>query len=236
MPNPPPYAHVQAILFDVDGTLADSGQLGFDATLQILEQNQYATITYAEYCEGCRYTTPERLARHVGLTPERDNDFHQVGQRLGQAFDDLYIDLVSMETAAFFPGMYDLIERISVPKMGVLTNAAERYAHAVLRANDRGDGRLYQRFGSILGADTVPKPKPHPDGLLQACRELQIAPADCVYIGDSPSDAMAATAAGMPSIGVTWGAHAKERLHPHVTHLCETMEELEALLLHPRTC
>jgi phosphoglycolate phosphatase-like HAD superfamily hydrolase len=235
MSDSQPYAHAKAILFDVDGTLADSGQLGFDATLKILEQNDYATITYAEYCEGCRYTTPERLARNAGLTPEQGNEFYEVGKQLGQAFDDLYIDLVSMETAAFFPGMYDLVDRISLP-MGVLTNAAERYAHAVLRVNDRGDGRLYpNRFGAILGADTVPKPKPHPDGLLQACRELQVSPADCVFIGDSPSDALAATAAGMPCIGVTWGAHAAERLLPHVAHLCETVEELEALLLPSRT-
>ena len=232
-PEHPLYNNVKAVLFDVDGTIADSGQLGFDATLVVLEKNQYAKISFEEYCNGCIYITPDRLARHVGLTPEKDGaEFYEIGQRLGQEFDNLYIDLVSIETAAFFPGILELLNRIppDIP-IGVLTNAAGRYAHGVIKANDlTTDGRLYQRFGGILGADDVPKPKPFGDGLHQLCSILQVNPIDCVYIGDSPTDAMAATAVGMPSIGVTWGAHTADKLSPHVTHLCHTVDELAALL------
>jgi HAD superfamily hydrolase (TIGR01509 family) len=228
-----PYATVEAVLFDVDGTLADSGQLGYDATRVVLENNNYEMITYDEYCEGCRYTTPDRLARHIGLTPEQDGDeYYRMGRKLGEQFDNLYIDLVSTETAAFFPGILDLINNIpkEIP-IGVLTNAAGRYAHGVLKANDMTvEGSVYERFGSILGADDVPKPKPYGDGLLQVCRELNVNPTECVYIGDSPSDALAATAAGMPSIGVTWGAHKADRLLPHVSHLCRTVDELACLV------
>jgi phosphoglycolate phosphatase-like HAD superfamily hydrolase len=229
----PIYNNVKAILFDVDGTIADSGQLGFDATQVVLENNQYDRITYEEYCNGCIYITPDRLARHVGLTPEKDGPiFCEVGQRLGQEFDNFYIDLVSIETAAFFPGILQLLERIpSNLPLGVLTNAAGRYAHGVIKANDMtSDGTLYERFGCILGADDVPKPKPYGDGLLQLCSVLQVNPTECVYIGDSPTDGLAATAAGMPSIGVTWGAHKTEKLQPHVTHLCNSVDELAAIL------
>lgn len=229
----PLYNNVKAVLFDVDGTIADSGQLGFDATQVVLEKNQYRKISYEEYCNGCIYITPDRLARHVGLTPETDGtEFYSVGQRLGQEFDNLYIDLVSIETAAFFPGVLELLNRIpsDIP-IGALTNAAGRYAHGVIKANDlTKGGRLYQRFGSILGADDVPQPKPYGDGLQQMCTALQVNPVDCVYIGDSPTDAMAASAVGMPCIGVTWGAHSSDKLLPHVTHLCNTVDELAAML------
>lgn len=229
----PIYNNVKAVLFDVDGTIADSGQLGFDATQVVLENNQYSKISYEEYCNGCIYITPDRLARHVGLTPEKDGaEFYDVGQRLGHEFDNLYIDLVLIETAAFFPGVLKLLNRIpsDIP-IGLLTNAAGRYAHGVVKANDLTmDGSLYQRFGCILGADDVPKPKPYGDGLQQLCNVLQVNPIDCVYIGDSPTDAMAATAVGMPCIGVTWGAHSADKLLPHVTHLCHTVDELAAML------
>ena len=229
----PIYNNVKAVLFDVDGTIADSGKLGFEATLVVLENNQYGKISYEEYCNGCIYVTPDRLARHVGLTPEKDStEFYNVGQRLGQEFDNLYIDLVSIETAAFFPGILELLNYIpSDIHIGLLTNAAGRYAHGVIKANDMTtDGSFYQRFGSILGADDVPKPKPYGDGLHQLCSVLQVKPTNCVYIGDSPTDAMAATAAGMPCIGVTWGAHSADKLLPHVTHLCHTVDELAAML------
>lgn len=230
------YSDVQAVIFDVDGTLADSGQLGFDATLVVLEKNGIPPITYAEYCDHTRYTTPDRLARHAGLTREEHGETFLVeGQRLGQEFDDLYINLVSMETAAFYPGMLEIVQ--SIPQefvgLGALTNAAGRYAHAVLKVNDEDCGDdfdLYERFGSILGADDVPKPKPYADGLLQVCRELNVDPQHCVYIGDSPSDGLAAEAAGMPGIGVTWGAHEEAKLAPHFSHICRTVEELASFL------
>lgn len=235
------YGEVQAVIFDVDGTLADSGKLGFDATLVVLEKNEIAPITYEEYCEHTRYTTPDRLARHAGLTPEEHpEEFETQGKRLGKEFDDLYIDLVSMETAAFYPGMLEIVrsfdESIGV---GALTNAAGRYAHAVLDVNNEvcgDDFDLYQRFGSILGADDVVKPKPYADGLLQICRELDVDPEQCVYIGDSPSDGLAAEAAGMPGIGVTWGAHGEEKLAPHFTHICRTVDELMSLLPQQARC
>jgi len=235
---PATYDKLQAVIFDVDGTLADSGQLGFDATLVVLEKNGIPPITYEEYCDYTRYTTPDRLARHAGLTPEEHREeFERKGQQLGQEFDDLYIDLVSMETAAFYPGMLDIVRNLpDVLGVGALTNAAGRYAHAVLKVNNEQDCAeyddfdLYKRFGSIQGADTVAKPKPFADGLLQVCRELNVDPEQCVYIGDSPSDGMAAEAAGMPGIGVTWGAHGEEKLAPHFTHICRTVDELTSLL------
>ena len=86
-------------------------------------------------------------------------------------------------------------------------------------------------FGSIHGADTAPLPKPAPDGLLLVCHELNVEPAAAVYVGDSPSDAVAAQAAGMTSIGVTWGSHSRESLQEAPFHvICETVNELASVL------
>jgi len=100
---------------------------------------------------------------------------------------------VSTETARFYEGMHPLLD--SVPehiKLGALTNACVAYAEALLHSNNQ----VLKRFLSVRGADNVPAPKPNPDGLLVCCKEMGLDPSECVYIGDSPSDAMAAQAAG----------------------------------------
>jgi phosphoglycolate phosphatase-like HAD superfamily hydrolase len=228
------FQNLKAIIFDIDGTLADSWKLGYDATQVVLEKNNIPSITAEEYHDFCRYATPERLARHAGLEPDHP-DHESVGNKLGAEFDDFYVGLVSRETAGFYDGIDELLKDVpSSIVLGALTNACVDYAHAVFKTNsvDNDADRNYsERFKAVRGADDVPKPKPAPDGLFQVCKDLSLDPSDCVYIGDSPSDGMAAHNAGMPSIGVLWGSHSKEKLEaaPFVS-LCETVDELRAAL------
>jgi phosphoglycolate phosphatase-like HAD superfamily hydrolase len=222
---------VKAILFDIDGTLADSWKLGFDATQVVLESNGVPKITEEMYHEGCIYATPERLARHAGLKPD-DADFEKLGNKWAQEFDDHYVGLVSLETAGFYKGMSSFLNDVpETVKFGALTNACVGYAHAVLKANSDENNSLYDRFGSIKGADNVPNPKPAPDGLLAVCEELSLKPEDCIYIGDSPTDGKAAQAAGMTAVGVLWGSHNEESLSKApFSHLCQNIDELREVL------
>ena len=169
---------VLGIIFDIDGTLADSWNLGYQATLTVLagyhnercddgdgdcdgegastttrHTPETYPLTSEEYHFGCRYTTPERLARHVGLEPGHPS-FVAVGGDLGGKFDEYYVRLVDRTTAGFYSGIGDLLVRLhrggeSRPgsggggsggatagvKLGALTYACVEYAHAVLRAN-----------------------------------------------------------------------------------------------------
>ena len=154
------------MIFDIDGTLADSFRLAFSATNDVLVRNGYREVTEDEYHFGTRFTTPVRLATHAGLSEDDDPDqFLVVGKKLGQEFDDLYIGLVdpAKQNAGFYPGIYDFINSIPADvKVGALTNAAVAYAEAVLQANG-----VRERFSVVHGADSVRKPKPAPDGLLQ---------------------------------------------------------------------
>jgi len=237
--SPETFENVLAVIFDIDGTLADSWKLGFDASVAVLKNNQLPTITEEVYHEHTIYATPPRLARHAGLTPD-DQDFEEVGNRLAAEFDDLYVGLVTAETAGFYPGVGPLLERIAAlaandnknkqVKLACLTNACAAYAHAVLKANSASVS-FYEKFHSIHGADTVPSPKPDPEGLWQVCKELGVSPANAVYVGDSPGDGKAAHAAGMPSIGVTWGSHSEESLrNSPFSHICSSVDELCKIL------
>jgi len=225
----------KGVIFDIDGTLANSWKLGFDATQVVLKNRHIPLITEELYHECTRYSTPDRLARHAGYLPD-DSGFDEMGKILAAEFDELYVGLVDKSTAGFYPGIDELIldlpsdgkERI---KIAALTNACVAYAHAVLKTNC--DGRdLYSRFLSIHGADTVPQPKPNPDGLLICCQEIDISPDRCVYIGDSPTDGLAAKAAGMMAIGCSWGSHSEDSLRRNGSfdYICCSVSELRDLL------
>ncbi|KAL3793664.1 hypothetical protein HJC23_010236 [Cyclotella cryptica] len=257
---------IRGVVFDIDGTLADSWKLGFQATLTVLTdyhngENKNALtpetypLTSEEYHYGCRYTTPERLARHVGLEPGHPS-FEEVGEALGKKFDDYYVQLVDEKTAGFYDGIGDLLIRLhsgslvdsnrsggekhpSGIKLGALTNACVEYAHAVLKANcphfaaphtsDKDNG-VYHRFSSIHGANSVPRPKPFGDGILQCCSEMNLHPSQVIYVGDSPTDAKAAVDAKCrAAIGVLWGSNDEECLRKEegFEMLCHDVLSLE---------
>lgn len=262
---------VRGVIFDIDGTLADSWNLGFQATLTVLadyhnKNNQQVVytpesypLTSEEYHFGCRYTTPERLARHVGLEPDHPL-FESVGKDLGKKFDDYYVALVDKKTAGFYHGIDDLLIKLHCGRfskangrddesemtgvqLGALTNACVEYAHAVLKANcpqysldiisasssDVNDKFVYERFSTIHGANSVPRPKPYGDGILQCCEEMDLHPSQVIYVGDAPTDARAAVNAQCrAAIGVLWGSNDEECMAKEegFSILCRNVEEL----------
>lgn len=215
----------KAVLWDVDGTLSDSFMLGFTSTSKVLENNGKSAISEEEYHQGTKFTTPRRLAWHVTGNPD-----DPIGHDLGAQFDDLYVALVSMETAPFYDGILSVLDELQRERqdlqLGALSNACGAYVEAVLRVNG-----VKNRFGVQLGADQVEAAKPRPEGLLQCCRELGVQPGSCVYVGDSPTDAQAAAAAGMPSVGVTWGSHPAQSVRAAFTVTVDTVPELQEALL-----
>jgi phosphoglycolate phosphatase-like HAD superfamily hydrolase len=88
---------------------------------------------------------------------------------------------------------------------------------------------IYERFSSIHGANSVSRPKPHGDGIVQCCKEMNIHPSRVIYVGDAPTDARAAVDARCrAAIGVLWGSNDEECLgrEEGFTALCGNVEEL----------
>lgn len=219
----PSMKSTKGILFDIDGTLSDSFQLGFQSTQAILRRNGLNEITEEAYHAGTVLSTPRRLAWHVTSDPD-----NPAGIELGRQFDELYVGLVTRETTALYPGIKNTLELLHKRdvRMGVLSNACGAYVKATLKVNE-----LDKIFPVAYGADEVPAAKPNPDGLLRICRELELDPKNCVYIGDSPSDGQAASRSEMKSIVVTWGSHPVENIRPHFNKLVYSVDQLREELL-----
>ena len=195
----PSFHTAQAVIWDVDGTLADSTDLGFTSTNAVLVEASLPAITRAQYLLGTRYPTPERLAWHA--TGDVDD---ASGPVLGAAFDRHYVRLVSASTAGFYPGIGEIVDAIAAPGGKGSGGPVQR----VRRVRSRGarDERQACRDGPRARCGRRAEAKPHPDGLLAQCDASGWDLARCVYVGDSPSDGIAARAAGMMSVGVAWGA------------------------------
>lgn len=196
MPEPLAPGGARAVLFDLDGTLADTAPDLVGALNRLRREHSLAPLPLEAARRYASAGARGLLQIGFGLTPE-DARF----ERLRDVFLDYYDARVCEETR-LFPGIAELlaaIERRGIA-WGVVTNKATRFTPRILAALG-----LAQRARCIVCGDTVGHIKPHPASLLEAARRLALAPERCVYVGDDLRDVQAAHAAGMRSVAVEYG-------------------------------
>jgi 2-phosphoglycolate phosphatase len=186
----------KAVLFDLDGTFADTApDLAY--ALNVMRAGRKLPPVALE---ATRPVT-SRGARGLlgvgfGLAPE-DADYLPMRTE----FLDIYEQNLCRDTT-LFPGIDELLENLESRGVawGIVTNKAERFAKPLMTLL-----RLDGRCACIVGGDTTPRMKPHPDPLLAAARLLDVAPSACIYVGDDRRDIDAGRAAGMRTIAVNYG-------------------------------
>lgn len=190
------FKNIDAVLFDLDGTLIDSApdlgaaadKMRTDRGLPSLPLEHYRPMAGA----GAR----GMIGVAFGLKPE-DEGF----EALKEEFFTNYEACMTERTFAF-EGVAELIARISEAglKWGVVTNKSARFTLPLTRAMP-----LFDTAQTIISGDTTPHAKPHPEPLFEAARQLGIAPERCAYVGDDERDIIAGRAAGMPTVAAAYG-------------------------------
>lgn len=187
---------MKAVLFDLDGTFADTAPDLARAVNAMRAERGLPPVA----AEATRPVT-SRGARGLlgvgfGITPE-----HPDYASMREEFLMFYAGGLCVETR-LFPGMSDLLEGIAARDMtwGIVTNKAERYAKPLI-----GLLPACERCACVVGGDTTPFTKPHPEPLYAAARLLGIEASACVYVGDDRRDVEAGRAAGMKTIAVRYG-------------------------------
>ena len=189
-------AKIRAILFDLDGTIADTApDLAAAAnSLRLADGVPPLSIELLRpfASRGARGLIQEA----VGLTPD-DPGFEHARLR----FLSYYENNLCVHTR-LFPGIEPLLAGIEARQLpwGIVTNKVEHYALPLMQKLG-----LTTRCAVTVGGDTTPNPKPAPDPLLHAARAIDVAPEACLYVGDDLRDLQAAHAAGMTSVAVRWG-------------------------------
>lgn len=186
----------RAVLFDLDGTLADTAPDLARALNCLLAERGLAPVSIDVTRPLTSSGARGMIKAGFGLTPESP-DYESLKTR----FLELYGESVCIETTLFdgMPALLEALERRGMP-WGVVTNKLDRFTRPLLEALG-----LASRAACIVSGDTVARPKPHPDSLLHASRALALDPAACLYVGDDVRDIQAARAAGMPIIAAAYG-------------------------------
>ena len=187
---------IDAVLFDLDGTLIDSApdlaaaadKMRTDRGLESMPLSLYRPMAGA----GAR----GMLAVAFDLTPH-DARF----DRLKEEFFVNYEACLVAQTYVF-EGVSELIERVCLSgrEWGVVTNKAARFTVPLTQAMP-----LFATARTIISGDTTPYAKPHPAPLIEAARQLGLPPERCMYVGDDERDIVAGRAAGMLTVAAAYG-------------------------------
>jgi len=190
------FHQIEAVLFDLDGTLIDSApDLGAAADKMRTDRGM-PSLPLADYRPMAGAGARGMLGVAFGLTPD-----HADFGALKEEFFTNYEACMTERTYAF-DGVAELIARISGAglKWGVVTNKSARFTLPLTRRMP-----LFVTAQTIISGDTTPHAKPHPAPLLEAARQLDVEPGRCVYVGDDERDIVAGRAAGMPTVAAAYG-------------------------------
>lgn len=183
---------IRLILYDLDGTLADTREDLSRAVNRTLTDMGLATRPDEELFgfvgNGVRPLLTEAVDHH----PERLEEALTI-------FRGHYLAHLTDHTT-LYPGVEKVLAGFSDRNQAIVTNKPAIYTRGVVA----GLG-LDSRVGLVLSGDTVPRPKPEPDMLLAALDHFGVAPGEAVMVGDGPPDAQAARGAGVRSVILTCG-------------------------------
>jgi 2-phosphoglycolate phosphatase len=190
------FNHIAAVLFDLDGTLIDSAPDLGAAADKMRTDRGLESLPLALYRPMAGAGARGMIAVAFGLTPD-DARFADLKEEFFRNYESRMT-----ENTTVFDGVAELVAQISQAglKWGVVTNKSARFTIPLTKAMP-----LFATAQTIVSGDTTPHAKPHPAPLLEAARQLNIAPERCIYVGDDERDIVAGRAAGMPTVAAAYG-------------------------------
>lgn len=190
------FHNIEAVLFDLDGTLIDSApDLGAAADKMRTDRglSSYSLDIYRPMAgAGAR----GMLAQAFGMTPE-----HPDFPAMREEFFVNYERRMTVSTSVF-DGVAEMLEALQLRQLrwGIVTNKSMRFTDPLTRSLP-----LLAAAEVVISGDTTPHAKPHPAPLLEAAKRLGVEPDRCIYVGDDERDIVAGHAAGMATVAATYG-------------------------------
>jgi len=187
---------IKAVLFDLDGTFADTAPDLAAALNHVRELRNLPPLPLETIRPQASHGARGLLELGFGVTPDDPR------------FDALRVDFLAYYNThicvhtTLFPGMAELITELEQRGMpwGIVTNKPHRFTVPLMRALG-----YEQRAACLVSGDTCAHAKPHPLPLLHAAATMRFTAASCLYLGDDLRDMQAAQAAGMGGIIASYG-------------------------------
>ena len=186
----------RAVLFDFDGTLADTAPDLAAAVNRMRVEQGREPLPLSDLRPFSSAGARGLVHAAFGIKPD-DAEY----PALRETFLEYYAERICEHTR-LFPGIAELIAELQRRRIawGIVTNKATRFTERLV-------AELKLDPDCVACGDTTPHLKPHPAPLLHAAHQIQVSPKDCFYLGDDLRDMKAAHAAGMRAIAVEWGYH-----------------------------
>lgn len=186
----------KAVLFDLDGTLIDSAPDLGAAADRMRTDRGLPSLPLSDYRPMAGAGARGMLGIAFGLSAD-DREFAALREEFFRNYESRMTALTTV-----FDGVEALLSALLERGLawGVVTNKQMRFTDPLTRQMP-----LFRSAAAIVSGDTTPHPKPHPAPLLEAARQLQLPPAQCIYVGDDERDIRAGRAAGMATVAATYG-------------------------------
>lgn len=192
----------EIILFDLDGTLIDSAPdlaLAVNHMLQELNRETFSEDAIRYWVgNGAQVLVKRALSGQSDIDENLDPDLFTKALDIFLAF---YAQNLCLETVTY-PNVSSTLHALKAEgyRLVIVTNKPFDFVSPILKGLE-----LDALFEFCLGGDSLDKKKPDPLPLLHVCERMNVSVGQCVMVGDSKNDIWAANAAGMQSIGVTYG-------------------------------
>lgn len=212
---------MQAVIFDLDGTLLDTAKDLAAAVNYALAKHTLPTHTTQEVLDmvGNGVYVLIDLATPSSLTPAEKT-------AVLEDFRAYYMKHMG-DCTQEFSGLGDVIEELRAHgiKLAVVSNKPDAATKALVSAY------FLDAFLFVQGQlEEVPR-KPNPESTAMALAKLGVAPEDAIFVGDSETDVACARAAEVPFVGVSWGFRTRQQLkEAGATQIVDTPEELRSFL------
>lgn len=188
--------NVSGVLFDLDGTLADTAPDLAYALNETLKLNNKAPLPFEKIRPVVSHGGIALIKLGFGFGPEEEKY-----QTVRKQLLDIYLENIARETR-LFPGIEELLNTLESNNLpwGIVTNKPGWLTNPLMDKLN-----LTQRAACIVSGDTVSKNKPHPEPMYYACEQANIVPEECIYVGDAERDIAAGRAAGMKTVAALFG-------------------------------
>ncbi|MCK5697396.1 MAG: HAD-IA family hydrolase [Gammaproteobacteria bacterium] len=187
---------IKAVLFDLDGTFADTAPDLAGALNQLLQEEGQSPLPF---------NIIRPIVSHGGVAllklgfkiDEKHTDFERLKTRLL----DIYLNNIHQLTDTF-EGIKELLIQLKKKHIiwGIVTNKPAWLTDPLMLQMGYSEAA-----STIISGDTIAERKPHPAPLLYACQQINCQPSECLYVGDAKRDITAGNAAGMTTVVALYG-------------------------------
>ena len=193
---------IKLVLFDLDGTLADTLPNLCAALNRALDEHSLAKVA-AQDLRPVVSSGAKQMVRQALESANGDN--LPLDQAVEEDIVDTFLTNYQQDNSSLtkmFDGMAETLATLEHNRIrwGIVTNKLEHFAVPIVEHLE-----LTRRASCVISGDSAVHAKPHPAPLLLACRISAVAPHQSVYVGDAPGDVLAAHRAGMPALAALWG-------------------------------